>query len=99
MLFHSYFKNGELSIKAKVNKKSGGNYFVKINVSDPQNNSASRTFEIAVTRAIPKFAITTADVSTIFLGASATSKTVNVATRYPLLPPVCCRCFYARKFR
>ena len=62
--YFSITKNGELSIKAKVNKKSGGNYFVKINVSDPQNNSASRTFEIAVTRAIPKFAITTADVST-----------------------------------
>ena len=62
--YFSITKNGELSIKAKVNKKSGGNYFVKINVSDPQNNSTSRTFEIAVTRAIPKFAITTADVST-----------------------------------
>ncbi|VVH55647.1 hypothetical protein BAZOLSSOX_2848 [uncultured Gammaproteobacteria bacterium] len=62
--YFSITKNGELSIKAKVNKKSGSNYFVKINVSDPQNNSASRTFEIAVTRAIPKFAITTADVST-----------------------------------
>jgi hypothetical protein len=42
-----------LSIKTKVNKKPGGNYLVKINASDPQNNSASKMFEITVTKAIP----------------------------------------------
>ncbi len=62
--YFSITKKGELSINAKVNKESGGNYLVKINVSDPQNNSASKMFEIAVTKAIPKFAITTVDVST-----------------------------------
>ena len=62
--YFSINSKGELSIKAKVDKGQKDDYFVKINVSDPQNNSASRTFEIAVTRAIPKFAITTADVST-----------------------------------
>jgi hypothetical protein len=62
--YFSITSKGELSIKTKVNKKPGGNYLVKINASDPQNNSASKMFEITVTKATPKFAITTADVST-----------------------------------
>ncbi|VVH56315.1 hypothetical protein BAZOLSSOX_2279 [uncultured Gammaproteobacteria bacterium] len=40
---------GELSIKAKVDKGQKGDYFVLVSASDPQGNSASRTFEIAVT--------------------------------------------------
>ena len=75
--YFSITKKGELSINAKVNKESGGNYLVKINVSDPQNNSASKMFEIAVTKAIPKFAITTVDVSTLEKVAKVIDLTAN----------------------
>jgi hypothetical protein len=79
--YFSITKKGELSINAKVNKESGGNYLVKINVSDPQNNSASKMFEIAVTKAIPKFAITTVDVSTLEKVAKVIDLTANKDSR------------------
>ena len=75
--YFSITSKGELSIKTKVNKKPGGNYLVKINASDPQNNSASKMFEITVTKAIPKFAITTADVSTLEKVAKVIDLTAN----------------------
>ncbi|CAC9495687.1 hypothetical protein [uncultured Gammaproteobacteria bacterium] len=56
---------GELSIKAKVDKKQKGDYYFSVSVSDPQGNkSKNKDFHITVTDAIPKFAITTVDVST-----------------------------------
>jgi hypothetical protein len=56
---------GELSIKAKVDKKQKGDYYFSISASDPQGNkSKNKLFHITVTKATPKFAITTADVST-----------------------------------
>ncbi|WP_139699123.1 cadherin domain-containing protein [bacterium endosymbiont of Bathymodiolus sp. 5 South] len=75
--YFSITSKGELSIKTKVNKKPGGNYLVKINASDPQNNSASKMFEITVTKATPKFAITTADVSTLEKVAKVINLTAN----------------------
>ncbi len=62
--YFSINSKGELSIKAKVDKGQKDDYFVLVSASDPQGNKSSRNFDITVTDAIPKFAITTADVST-----------------------------------
>jgi hypothetical protein len=63
--YFSINSKGELSIKAKVDQGQKGDYFVLVSASDPQGNkSESKYFHIIVTDAIPKFAITTADVST-----------------------------------
>ncbi len=63
--YFSINSKGELSIKAKVDKGQKDDYSVLVSASDPQGNkSKSKYFYITVTDAIPKFAITTADVST-----------------------------------
>jgi hypothetical protein len=63
--YFSINSKGELSIKAKVDQGQKGDYLVLVSASDPQGNkSESKYFHIIVTDAIPKFAITTADVST-----------------------------------
>ena len=69
---------GELSIKAKVDKKQKGDYYFSVSVSDPQGNkSKNKDFHITVTDAIPKFAITTVDVSTLEKVAKVIDLTAN----------------------
>jgi hypothetical protein len=54
-----------------------GDYYFSISASDPQGNkSKNKLFHITVTKATPKFAITTADVST----PENADKVINLTT-------------------